>query len=115
MFALAYMGRKRCFRMLLLHSTTVLSGAVVFARTAKAFEGATPPRFRPTYADANPDFLLRGSGTQPRVRLSSRKAACSSATPPTSTGNSGERGAPVQTFNAPCENRLLLAQTPLLP
>jgi hypothetical protein len=27
---------------------------------AKAFEGATPRRFRPTYAEANPDFLLCG-------------------------------------------------------
>ena len=75
MFAPAYMGRKRCVQMLLLDSSTVLSGAVVFRRTAKAFEGATPHRFRPTYAEANPDFLLRGCGTQPRVRLSVRKGA----------------------------------------
>jgi hypothetical protein len=32
----------------------------LFARMAKAFEGATPRLFRPTYAEANPDFLLRG-------------------------------------------------------
>jgi hypothetical protein len=33
------------------------------------------PSLRPTYALANPDFLLRGFGTQPRVRLSVRKGA----------------------------------------
>ena len=75
MFAPAYMGRKRCFRMLLHRSRTALSGIVAVTRTAKAFEGATPRRFRPTYAEANPDFLLRGFGTQPRVRLLVRKGA----------------------------------------
>ena len=33
---------------------------VAFARNAKAFEEATLHRFPPTYAEANPDFLLRG-------------------------------------------------------
>src|SRR6202021_828120 len=40
---------------------------------------------------AYPDFLLRGTHQRPRVRLSVRKAAWSSPTPPTSTGNPWER------------------------
>ena len=46
MFAPAYMGRKRCFRMLLLHSKTVLTEQLRL-RAAKAFEGATPAVFVP--------------------------------------------------------------------
>jgi hypothetical protein len=41
---------------------------------------------------ANPDFLLRGPHQRPRVRLSVKKAAGSSPTPPTSTGNRVAQG-----------------------
>jgi hypothetical protein len=75
MFASAYMGRKRCFSNAFTpFQNCSLWNSCVYPH-AKAFEGATPRRFRPTYAEANPDFLLRGFGIQPRVRLSSRKAA----------------------------------------
>jgi hypothetical protein len=41
-------------------------------------------------AFARPGFPVHGSIQQPRVRLSLRKAAWSSSTPPTLTGNPGE-------------------------
>ena len=53
MFAAAYMGRKRCVRMLLLSLQTALSGRVSRAHSEKLSKGLTPHRFRPTYARAN--------------------------------------------------------------
>jgi hypothetical protein len=41
----------------------------------------------PRFATAYPGFPVTLHQTGPRVRLSLRKAACSSTTPPTSTGN----------------------------
>jgi hypothetical protein len=61
MFAPAYMGRKRCFRMLLLRPRTILSGTVAFARTAKAFVPRTLRR---------PGFPIGPHQTAPPVRLS---------------------------------------------
>src|ERR1700734_3768003 len=47
---------------------------------------------RRTWAEktGDPDFLLRGTHQRPCVRLSVRKAARGSTTPPNSTGNPGE-------------------------
>jgi hypothetical protein len=53
MFASAYMGRKRCFQMLLLYFQHWLLREEYLVHLAKAFEGAAPRRFRPTYAGAN--------------------------------------------------------------
>jgi hypothetical protein len=114
MFAPAYMGRKRCFRMLLLRSRTVSLGNGCVCVHGKAFEGATSRRFRPTCAEANPDFLLCGIDrtacaaffTESRMKLDNAINL---------DRKSGGRGAPVQTFNARRENRLLPTQLPLLP
>src|SRR5271163_3897289 len=73
MFAPAYMGRKR---MLLLHSRTVLSGQSRLQHTAKAFEGATPRRFRPTYAGANVGHPRRPSTHGVRIECSWRNSRC---------------------------------------
>jgi len=53
MFAPEYMGRKRCFRILYSAPELFALEQLRLRRTAKAFEGATPRRFRPTYAEAN--------------------------------------------------------------
>jgi hypothetical protein len=61
MFAPAYMGRKRCFRMLLLRSRTVLSGTVAFTRTQKRSKGLRPAVFVPR-------TLRRTWGTPPDLQ-----------------------------------------------
>jgi hypothetical protein len=93
MFARAYMGRKLFFRMLLLHCYDQCSGQHPIA---KAFEGAAPLRFRPTYALANPDFLNAASDTTAcAVFFTESRMKLDSATK--LDRKSGERGAPVQT------------------
>jgi hypothetical protein len=64
------MGRSPFERFSLVARDTVPE---IAARTeVKAFEDIV---FGPCTLKRTPGFLLRGSGTQPRVRLSSRKAA----------------------------------------
>jgi hypothetical protein len=86
----------------------------VFTRTAKAFEGATPTVFVPRtlrrtriscYA-ASDRTTCAAFFTESRMKLDNAIDL---------DRKSGGRGAPVQTFNAQPENRLLLAQLPLLP
>jgi hypothetical protein len=93
MFAPAYMGRKRYLRMLLLNSRTVLSGTVAFALTAKAFEGASPHRFRPSALAPPYSQRIAAIGSIRAARNAGRREATlaialSAATDPTSTQGS---------------------------
>ena len=54
-----------------------------------------------------PGFPARGTSRGQRVRLSSRKAACSSMAPPTSTGNPGSIYTNCETAIAHNSNRLI--------
>jgi hypothetical protein len=85
----------------------------VFARTAKAFEGLCPAVFVPRtlrrtriscYA-ASDRTACAAFFTESRMKLDNAINL---------NRKSGGRGAPVQTFNARRENRLLVAQLPLL-
>jgi hypothetical protein len=53
MFAPAYMGRKRCFECFYSVPKPFSLWNSCFCAHGKSFRGATPRRFRPTYAEAN--------------------------------------------------------------
>jgi hypothetical protein len=79
------------------------NGRVSLPMGTKTFEGFAI-LFGPRTL-VRPGFPVRCTIQPPRVRLSLRKAACSSTTPRTLTGNPGERGAPVQDNKGCCTLR----------